>query len=98
MIKYLTKLFKKTPSKPLLKLGDRISLREVYNANKCYIDSECIILKDMLLLYRGEKQGRVFFYVRCNFDSTNLDVARDKDLIYFYKPTFEKMKYRIENI
>ena len=45
-----------------------------------------------------EKDGRIFFLIRTNFKPSKHNVARDKDLIYFYKPTFEKMKYRIENL
>jgi hypothetical protein len=98
MFKYLTKLFKKTPSKPLFKLGDRIRLREAQTASKCYINDDVVIKSDMLLLYKGEKQNRYFFVVRTNFLPSKLDIAKDKDLIYFDKSDFKKVKFRFDNI
>lgn len=98
MIKYFNNLFKKTPSKRLFKLGDRIRLKEEQTAYKCYIGTECKIKKDMLLLYKGEKQNRYFFVVRTNFVPSKLDIAKDKDVIYFEKSEFKEVKYRFDNI
>jgi hypothetical protein len=96
MIALFKKLFtKNTPSKPLLRVGQAISTRNIEKAKLTVSSEEVFILSDMWLICQGEKEDRIHFRVAVNYHPRDSKTeAKNGDEVYFLKDEFLKLKYR----
>ena len=98
MFRYFSKLLSK-PTKPQdkhkLQIEQRISLIRYSGANKVVNDNYVSISPDAILIFKGEKDGRMFFKYKNNYKPVEYEPMND-DIIYFYTENFIKLKYKRE--
>lgn len=96
MFKYFNKLLsksKKQPPKHKLHLEQRISLISYSGANKVVNEQYVSISPDAILIFKGEKDGKMFFKYKNNYLPRKYEAQND-DIIYFYKEHFLKLQYK----
>jgi hypothetical protein len=95
MFKYFDKLFKrkKQPPKHKLPLEQRISLIAYSGANKVVTEDYVSISPDAILIFKGEKDGKMFFKYKNSFIPTEYE-PQNNDTIYFYTANFLKLQYK----
>lgn len=96
MFKYFNKLLsksKKHPPKHKLHLEQRISLISYSGANKVVNEQYVSISPDAILIFKGERECKMFFKYKNNYLPTEYE-PRNNDTIYFYKEHFLKLQYK----
>ena len=88
--------------KPLFAPKDRIKLKIVtyskYSHKKAVgvvyydDDEECLIKRDMVLIFDSEDKHNYYFRVASNFIASDIN-ARDKAIVYWTKKEFNNVKY-----